>query len=63
MNIMDLRASQNLLDELETAAAEQRAIRNSLIIRAKTENGLTLRAIAEQVGVSHNLIAQIIKNQ
>jgi hypothetical protein len=62
MNIMDLKASANLLDEMEAAVSEQRARRNELIVRAKTENGLTLRAIGDHIDLSHNAIALIIKN-
>lgn len=63
MNVMDLKSSSNLLREMEEAVAEQRARRDDLIIRAKTENGMTLRAIGEHVGLSHNAIALIIKNK
>jgi hypothetical protein len=63
MNIMDLKASANLLDEMEAEVSEQRERRNELIVKAKTENGLTLRAIGDHVGLSHNAIALIIKNQ
>ena len=61
MNIMDLQASANLLREMEAEVSEQRARRDNLIVRAKNENGLTLRAIGEHVGLSHNAIALILK--
>jgi len=63
MNIMDLQASANLLREMEAEVSEQRARRDELIVRAKNENGLTLRAIGEHVGLSHNAIALILKQQ
>jgi hypothetical protein len=63
MNIMDLQASANLLREMEAEVSEQRARRDDLIVRAKNENGLTLRAIGEHVGLSHNAIALILKQQ
>ena len=63
MNIMDLQASANLLREMEAEVSEQRARRDNLIVRAKNENGLTLRAIGEHVGLSHNAIALILKQQ
>jgi hypothetical protein len=61
MNIMDLQASANLLREMEAEVSEQRTRRDELIVRAKNENGLTLRAIGEHVGLSHNAIALILK--
>ncbi len=63
MNIMDLQASANLLREMEAEVSEQRARRDDLIVRAKNENGLTLRAIGEHVGLSHNALALILKQQ
>jgi hypothetical protein len=63
MNIMDLQASANLLREMEAEVSEQRTRRDELIVRAKNENGLTLRAIGEHVGLSHNAIALILKQQ
>jgi hypothetical protein len=61
MNIMDLQASANLLREMEAEVSEQRGRRDELIVRAKNENGLTLRAIGDHVGLSHNAIALILK--